>query len=259
MWIGYDLSNEHSKVPNIIIYIGVAMTKQDEEFTFETIAKVYREERKQTTLTKLPIHFYSNLKDYIERLHQGYLAARKEDPNSPKAVMLEDEFGRSQKRANQIYEYRERKITTLALSVANGGNPNVSPLTAEEKIALEGMVETLMKNRSKILLTNEENSCEPATFLTNEEKVIPTEKEYEIDEEKISHAQKELTENENDETQESKPHEENPVILVLEDIPSFSTEERALNLKKDDVISLPKRYANILCKNEKARMILRNK
>ena len=255
MWIGYDLFTEHSKVPNIIISIGVAMANREEEFTFETIAKVYREERKQTTLTKLPIHFYRNLREYIERLHQSYLEARKDDPNSPKTVMLEDEFERSQKRSNQIYEYRERKITALALSVSNGGNPNTSPLTAEEKKALEDVVETLTTNRSNILSANVENSCEPTTFLKHEEKVTTAEKDNEIDKQKVSHAQKEFPKNEINETQESKPQEESPVILVLEDIPSFSTEERAFNLKKDDVLSLPKRYANILCKNEKARII----
>ena len=254
MWIGYDFFR-HSKVPNTIISIGVAMAKQDEEFTFETIAKVYREERKQTTLTKLPINFYRNLRDYIDRLHQGYLAARKEDPNSPKTVMLEDEFGRSQKRFNQIYEYRERKIMVLALSASNGGSPDTSPLTVEEKTALEDMIETLMKSRSSIISANQENSCEPQTFLKSEEKVTPPEKDNEIDEPKESKAQEELHENEIAETREGKPHEENPVILVLEDIPSFSTEERALSLKKDDVISLPKRYANILCRKEKARVI----
>jgi hypothetical protein len=169
--------------------------------------------------------------------------------------MLEDEFERSQKRANQIYEYRERKITTLALSVANRGSPNTSPLTVEEKRALEDMVEILTKNRSKILAANEDNSCEPATFLKSEEKVTPAEKDNEIDEQKLSRAQRELPENEIEETKESKPHEENSVILVLDDIPSFSTEERTFNLKKDDVISLPRRYANILCTNEKARVV----
>jgi len=238
-----------------IISIGVAMAKPEEEFTFETIAKVYREERKQTTLTKLPINFYRDLRDYIERLHQGYLAARAEDPNSPKTVMLEDEFGRSQKRANQIYEYRERKLTTLALSVANGGSPNTSNLTSEEKKALDDMVGTLMRNRNEILSAKEGSSCEPETFLKNEEEVMYAEDDKEIVEKKVAPAQKELPENEIEEPQEKIAQEKNPVILVSENIPPFSTEERTLNLKKDDVVSLPKKYANILCRNQKARVI----
>jgi DNA replication initiation complex subunit (GINS family) len=231
------------------------MAKQEEEFTFETIANVYREERKQTTLTKLPVHFYKDLGIYIDKLHKGYLAARTEDPHSPKTVMLEDEFERSQKRANQIYEYRERKIATLALSIANGGSPNTSTLTEEEKRALGEIVETLTKNRSKILLANDGKSCEPTTSIKSEKKVSPAKDDNEIDVQKVSLSQKDLPENKIEETQEHESYEGDPVILVLEDIPSFSTEERTLNLKKDDVISLPKRYANILCANEKAKMI----
>jgi DNA replication initiation complex subunit (GINS family) len=231
------------------------MAKQEEEFTFETIAKVYREERKQTTLTKLPIHFYRDLRTYIDKLHQGYLAARTEDSNSPKTVMLEDEFERSQKRANQIYEYRERKIVTLALSVANGGSPNTSTLTVEERKALDDLVKTLTKNRSEVLQVDEENTCETITSKKIEEEVQPARDDSEIEEKKISLPQKELPENTIDKKLESEPLHENPVILVLEDIPSFSTEERTLNLKKNDVISLPKRYANILCTNKKAKVI----
>ena len=231
------------------------MAKQEEEFTFETIAKVYREERKQTTLTKLPLHFYSNLKSYIEKLKDGYLSARKEDPNSPKTMMLEDEFERSQKRAIQIYEYRERKLTSLALSVANGGSPNTSALTSEEKRALEDLVGTLTINRSKVLMAEVEDTCEPETTLKNEEEVETENDDVDTVQESATPSQNILHENETLDEQKDMFPDENPVILVLEDIPSFSTEERPLNLKKDDVISLPKRYANILCRNQKAKVI----
>lgn len=234
------------------------MAKHDEEFSFETIANVYREERKQTTLTKLPLHFYRNLGNYIERLQKGYLSARKENPNSPKTMMLEDEYERSQKRANQIYEYRERKLTSLALSVANGGNPNMSALTAEERRALEELVETLTTNRSKILLTEAGDSCEPEKTSENQEEVEIEKDDVETVQQSTSPSQKELLENETYDTGDELSHEENSVILVLDDIPSFSTEDRILNLKKDDVISLPKRYANILCRNQKAKVIRGN-
>lgn len=245
----------HSKIPNTITPIGVAMAKDDEEFSFETIAKVYREERKSTTLTKLPNNFYRNLMDYIERLHQGYLSARKDDPTSPKTVMLEDEYFRSQKRAHQIYEYRERKVTTLALSAVNGGNPKTSSLTNEEKTAFKDIVETLTNNRGFILSVNERDACEPASFLAPEKDGTPSEVEGETGEHDASFFEEKSENIGSAEMPSKKLADENQVILIMEDIPSFETEDRSFNLKKDDVITLPTKYASVLCRNEKARVI----
>ena len=75
------------------------MPKEDETFTFETIAEVYREEHKSTILTKLPLKFYTNLKYYLERLYESYLEERGKDPNSQKTLMLEDEYNKAQKRS----------------------------------------------------------------------------------------------------------------------------------------------------------------
>ncbi|UCF07727.1 MAG: DNA replication complex GINS family protein [Thermoplasmata archaeon] len=231
------------------------MAKQDEEFTFETIARVYREERKSTTLTKLPPQFYPNLIEYVEHLRNSYYEARKEDPTSSKTMMLEDEYNRSDKRANQIYEYRERKITALALSAVNGGDPNISFLSPEEKKAFEEIVSTLSKNRLHILSIKEESTCEATTFLPSEKISSPQESQEESEKTIPPITEGKSGETHDHGTMTTEHVQDNPVILILEDIPSFETEERTFNLRKDDVVSLPKKYANILCKNEKARVI----
>ena len=65
--------------------------------------------------------------------------------------------------------------------------------TTEEKKALEDMVETLTKTRSKILSGDEENTCEPETFIKNEEKSSPDKNDIEIDMQKATHEQKPLS------------------------------------------------------------------
>ncbi len=85
------------------------MVKDEEEFTFEIIAQVYREERNSPGLTKLPSNFYKNLMDYIEKLRISFLRERKDEATSSKAIMLEDEFNKAQRRAQEIYELRERR------------------------------------------------------------------------------------------------------------------------------------------------------
>lgn len=230
------------------------MSKKDEELTFETIAQVYREERNSTALTKLQRHFYKDLNDYLEKLRSSYLEERNHDPTSSKTLMLEDEYNKAQRRASQIYEHRERKIVLLALSAVNGGSPNLSQMTNDEKIAFDNLVDTLKKNRSHILLRKEEDTCESKSFLISEQKSVKAEPADEIEGHKKLLAEEEMKvkgENESfDEIQQ-----ENPVLLILEDILSFETEERTFDLKKNDAVSLPRKVAKILCRSGKARVI----
>lgn len=231
------------------------MAKEDETFNFETIAHVYREEHKSTTLTKLPLHFYQQLGDYLEKLRETYLEERTNDPTSPKTMMLEDEYSKAQKRASQIYEHRERKIVLLALQAANGGKPNIKLMTEEERKTFENVVDTLSKNRSRILLKKEKDACESKTFLTSEQNQLKVEAEKETNDIDAAHVVEETEVKQGSVTLFDDIQQENPVVLILEDIPSFVTEERTFNLKKDDAISLPREYAKILCKHGKARVI----
>ncbi|MEE9151357.1 MAG: hypothetical protein V3U20_05930 [Thermoplasmata archaeon] len=231
------------------------MSKEDEIFTFETNAQVYREEHKSTVLTKLPFEFYQRLANYLERLRESYLEERNKDPTSPKSMMLEDEYNKAQKRASQIYEHRERKIVLLALQAANGGKPNIKLMTEEEKNAFEVLVDTLSKNRSQIMLKREEDACESETFLTKEQKPSEVKTDDETDDESDTHTEEKMEVKEGNESFFDGIQQENPVLLILEDIPSFETEERTFNLKKDDTITLPRKFARILCNHGKARVI----
>jgi DNA replication initiation complex subunit (GINS family) len=230
------------------------MAAEDEPFSFETIATVYREERKSKTLTQLPMNFYKDLIGYLIELKSVYVEERSKDPISPKTMMLEDEYIKAEKRTAQIYEHRERKIVFLALSAANSGNPDLKLLTKNEKDAFSEIVRILSENRSKIMLEKENQTCSTTSFLSKEglETKEPKEKENikiekEIEKSK-SESDIEISEFDEDEN-------ENPVLLILEDIPSFETEEGSYDLKRNDAISLSKNVANILCAHKKARVI----
>ncbi|UCE74286.1 MAG: DNA replication complex GINS family protein [Methanomassiliicoccales archaeon] len=231
------------------------MAKENDKFTFEMIASVYREEHNSITLTKLPVNFYKQLTTYIEELNNSYLDERNKDPPSPKTIMLEDEYNKAQKRAQQIYELRERKIVKAALSKANGGDPNLKFMTDEEKNAFNTIVETLKKNRSAIMLEKKDNSCTSKTFLISNRKAAEVEAKNELDEINSANIEKEKNEKEGSELFIDDLKQEDPVLLILEDVPSFETEERSFDLKKNDTITLPKKFAKILCKHKKARVI----
>lgn len=230
------------------------MVQEDEPFSFETIAQVYREERNSKTLIKLPPNFYEDCANYLNELKNIYTEERSKDPMSPKTMMLEDEYMKAQKRTSQIYEHRERKIVLLALVAANKLNPDLKSLTRNEKDAFNEIVNTLSKNKAHVML-EKEDTCSANTFLKSETKEVKTSKE------KISKEVKTATKEESKEESENEIFDfdediiENPVLLILEDVPSFETEDRSYNLKRNDAISLSKDVAKILCKHKKARVI----
>jgi DNA replication initiation complex subunit (GINS family) len=231
------------------------MAIEDEPFTFEVIATVYREERKSKTITILPMHFFEDLKKYMDELKKIYFEERSKDPVSSKTMMLEDEYIKAQKRTSQIYEHRERKVALLALAAANGREPDLTSLTKEEKKALNEIVNTLSKNKANIMFGKETETCESKTFITSNQNQSPISND--VDSEKITIENYE-TQNKTKENKESDFYEEikeNPVLLILEDIPSFETEKRSYNLKSGDAISLSKDVAKILCKHKMARVI----
>ncbi|MHA2407783.1 MAG: hypothetical protein ACXACA_05390 [Candidatus Ranarchaeia archaeon] len=167
---------------------------------------------------------------------------------SSKTMMLTDEYRRAITRASQIYEMRERKIALLALSTVNGIEPETKLLVDEERELFEILVNVLRENRESNLTGKKR-----AVSIAKEEDVIES---PEIDLEKIEEnppkPEKKTLCNEIESADEEA---EIPVFLILEDMPSFETEEGVFHLKKDDVISLPKQVAQILCQNEKARVI----
>jgi DNA replication initiation complex subunit (GINS family) len=230
------------------------MVSEDDPFSFETIATVYREERKSRTLTKLPLNFYEDLVTYLNELKSIYVEERSKDPISPRTIMLEDEYQKAKKRTSEIYELRERKIVFLSLSAANRGNPDLKSLTKNERDAFSEIVRVLSKNRSSIMMEKENEMCSTTSFLSKEgaETKIPKEKEKS---KKETESKMEKLEDESSKFEFDNDERENPVLLILEDIPSFETGERSYNLKRNDAISLSKDVAEILCAHKKARVI----
>ncbi len=119
----------------------------EEEVNFERVTKVYREESGKKTLVALEADFYDKLASYIARLDESANKEAQKDPNSPKALLLQDELRKVRKRRDQIFTYRERKLALLASSRASGAEVDVPNLPAQERGLFEGMVALLGKSR----------------------------------------------------------------------------------------------------------------
>ena len=67
----------------------------EEDVNFERVTKVYREESGKKTLVNLEADFYDHLAAYVARLDEAANAEAQKDPNSPKALLLQDELRRT--------------------------------------------------------------------------------------------------------------------------------------------------------------------
>src|SRR5437870_7029820 len=120
----------------------------EEEVNFERVTKVYREESGKKTLVALEADFYDKLASYIARLDESANKEVQKNPNSAKALMLQDELRKVRKRRDQIFTYRERKLALLASSRASGAEVEVPNLPAQERGLFESMVALLTKSRA---------------------------------------------------------------------------------------------------------------
>src|SRR5207247_11199897 len=120
----------------------------EEDVNVERVTKVYREKSGKKTLVSLEADFYDKLAAYIARLDEGSNAEAQKNPNSPKALLLQDELRKVRKRRDQIFTYRERKLALLASSRASGAEVDVPNLPAQERGLFDGMVALLGKSRA---------------------------------------------------------------------------------------------------------------
>src|SRR5881296_4267734 len=123
----------------------------EEEVNFERVTKVYREESGKKTLVALEADFYDKLAAYIARLDESANKEAQKNPNSAKALMLQDELRKVRKRRDQIFTYRERKLALLASSRSSGAEVEVPNLPAQERGLFESMVGLLAKSRADAL------------------------------------------------------------------------------------------------------------
>src|SRR2546426_11191480 len=100
----------------------------EEEVNFERVTKVYREESGKKTLVALEADFYDKLASYITRLDEAANKEAQKDPNSPKALLLQDEVRQVRKRPDQSVTPREPKLAQLALRRPPGAEVHVPNL-----------------------------------------------------------------------------------------------------------------------------------
>src|SRR5947209_9725119 len=119
----------------------------EEDVNFERVTKFYCEQSGKKTLVSLEADFYDKLAAYVVRLDEAANKEAQKDPNSPKALLLQDELRKVRKRRDQIFTYRERKLALLASSRASGADVEIPNLPSQERFLFDNMVALLRKSR----------------------------------------------------------------------------------------------------------------
>ncbi|HYT01074.1 MAG TPA: hypothetical protein VEO20_10475 [Thermoplasmata archaeon] len=221
----------------------------DEDVNFERVTKVYREESGKKTLVSLEADFYDKLAAYVARLDESANKEAQKDPNSPKALLLQDELRKVRKRRDQIFTYRERKLALLASSRASGAEVEIPSLPAQERSLFENMVALLKKSRGDAFGGGSPFGSEPApaTEAKPAEPPVPAKE--------TSSRMKVVKADETRRTVTPASLKDHVLVHVLEDLPPFAGIDTTYRLKKEDVVTLPKTIAQILVDRGKARIV----
>lgn len=192
-----------------------------DEINYRTLRKIQQIEKNSPVLTKIDSDFYSALSGYLKGLNDRL----GKESSSQKQILLKDEIQNTKKIATNIYEQREKKVLLAAISKARGGNPDLKNLVDVEKNLFDSVLKLMTQSREKLLNKK----------LKEEEKTVVSGKK-----------------NKENEKQENS----NPIVWVTEDIPEFiGTDTRKYNLRRGDVLSLPRDMGDTLSRRGVAKKI----
>jgi DNA replication initiation complex subunit (GINS family) len=199
---------------------------------FSEVSSIYRLERdKHGELAKIPADFFQRLREHVVELRRQAGVEEAASQGSKKAMMLIEEVKKLTTMADHIIDCRERKLVLLAQARADLSKKNVTPA---EREFVEALVKVLDSHKAKLEGRRAHGEkCEAAeTPASPREPVVHQEPSHE-------HA--------------AVQSPAMAVLQVIEDVGEFATAERDYNLRKADVVSLPREFASVLIQQGKAR------
>jgi len=193
---------------------------------FGEVSNIYRIEReKRGELAKIPDDFFQRLREHITELRRQAGVEESQSPGSKKAMMLLEDVKKLSTMSDAIHDSRERKIVILA---QQRGDLSKASLTSHERELVKHLRERLEAHRDRLEGKHAHGKdCRPV-----EETVSPR-----------SEA-------------ESAVRQSVAVLQVIEDVGEFATAERDYNLRKADVVSLPREFAKVLIEQGKAKELV---
>lgn len=203
--------------------------------TYETFRKFQRMERENKELQELPGDFYESCNEWIKRKNKAY--------QKTKNKMILKEIENVMSIIRDILDRRERKLLMAAIKAVRSDAPPKNLLPYEEK-HFDAIVEHLKKVREGILeiIKGGEGEKKPKEEKKDEKDEKDKEKYMEEIKEDIKNKSK------------LKKLEGYRLVKILEDVPQFlGVKEKTYGpLKKDDLVTLEEKVADLLVSKNKA-------
>ncbi len=202
--------------------------------SYISLRKIQQAEKNSSTLTKIDKNFYRDVSMFLSDLNKRLL----EEDSPKKQILIREELQRIEKVINSIYEQREKKILIAAMTKSRGGNPNIKNILEEEEKLFENIYNLLISTRELII----ENKVESEREETRENIKKEDGRGLEKDSSKIDEVvdESKITSKDVLERRSNRKMNTNPIVRILEDVPSFvGLNKKTYHLKKGDIVSLP--------------------
>lgn len=243
---------------------------QKAKMSYDLVYQVYQRERQSALLSKVEKDFYEDVATLIRELNNEYEAENGKGPTSTKTMVLHDELKKLRTLIREIYEYRIRKITLLALTAAHEGTVDTKHLVGKELIIFEQLSGILQKNHEEIVkvehgiftISSDDAGADTGVKVegnmvekVSDVKTKATEKGTTVEEKEVEAVA--AKKKERAEEKRVRPRTRKLIaVQILEDLPKFMGEGGEVYiLKKKDYASLPQAMAERLEKEGKARIV----
>ena len=209
---------------------------------YEEIMALFRQEYRSPQLVKVDTSLYEKMNKYIRSLRKESERELATNPSSQASMMINDQLKKATEKAKRVYELRQRKISLLALRKVAGDNPETANLTPDELVLYSSLISVLGAHRD-----NHADFDGSGPRFSSPKDIVDL-----PDEPREKKAKK--VQEEPSEADEPKG-EELVLVRVLEDVPTFAGVDRDYTLKKEDVVSLPKKIAEALASHGKIKLV----
>jgi DNA replication initiation complex subunit (GINS family) len=98
-------------------------------------------------LAKLPHDFYRSTSSYLTEMHGSYEAELRQNPSSRKGEILRQTYQRATQVARDIIEARAQKVMSAAFQASIGGIRELPNALGEERAIFDAMLATLTEHR----------------------------------------------------------------------------------------------------------------
>lgn len=217
------------------------MASDDYRVDYAEITRVYRTEKKDA-LTGIPPDFYTRAMDYV----RGLESAEKEMSGSNRelAQSAQTQIREARKLLSNIWEFRTRKLTLIAVSQRRTKDFHPAGLAREEEAFLATLMDAIREHENSSLRERAHAAAAaPAVAARGQE--LQGVKAHEPGREAQEGASR----------ASGRPAGRLVLLRFTANVPKFATEFGEFDIRKEDVAFLPEAYSRVLIERKVATAI----